>query len=84
MEKDGRVTYERFFEGGRVGMLIQMVNENGGITIVPETHRDLIISLLIRNDYIHVALLNAVVAAIKNCIPYTLWENVIRHQHLTL
>ena len=103
MEKGGTVTYERFFEGGRVGMLIQMVNENGGITIIPETHKDLIlfskqaglrpivqpghtrtISLLIRNDYIHEALLNAVVAAIKNCIPHSLWESVIRHQHLTL
>ena len=103
MEKGGTVTYERFFEGGRVGMLIQMVNENGGITIIPETHKDLIlfsqqtglrpivqpehtrtISLLIRNDYIHEALLNAVVAAIKNCIPHSLWNNVIRHQHLTL
>ncbi len=103
MEKDGIVTYERFFEGGRVGMLIQMVNENGGITIIPETHKDLIlfsqqtglrpivqpertrtISLLIRNDYIREALLNAVVAAIKNCIPPALWDNVIRHQRLTL
>ena len=103
MEKGGTVTYERFFEGGRVGMLVQMVNENGGITIIPETHKDLIlfsqqtglrpivqpghtrtISLLIRNDYIHEALLNAVVAAIKNCIPHPLWDNVIRHQHLTL
>ena len=103
MEKGGTVTYERFFEGGRVGMLIQMVNENGGITIIPETHKDLIlfshqtglrpivepehtrtISLLIRNDYIHEALLNAVVAAIKQCIPHSLWDNIIRHQHLTL
>ena len=32
------VTYERFFEGGRVGLLIQIVNENGGITVIPETH----------------------------------------------
>ena len=32
------VTYERFFEGGRVGLLIQIVNENGGVTIIPETH----------------------------------------------
>ncbi len=103
MEKGGTVTYERFFEGGRVGMLIQMVNENGVITIIPETHKDLIlfsqqtglrpivqpertrtISLLIRNDYIHEALLNAVVSAIRNCIPHPLWDNVIRHQHLTL
>lgn len=36
--KNGRFTYERFFEGGRVGILIQVVKDNGGITIVPETH----------------------------------------------
>ena len=100
---NGEVTYERFFEGGRVGMLIQIVNENGGVTIIPETHRDLIlfsqqaclrpivnpkrsrtISLLVRNDYIHEALLNAVVDSIKNNIPSTLWESVIRAQHLKL
>ena len=40
--KDGRFTYERFFEGGRVGTLIQVVNDNGGITIIPETHSGLI------------------------------------------
>jgi len=39
---DGDVTYERFYEGGRVGTLIQVVNNNGGITIVPETHANLI------------------------------------------
>ena len=32
-------TYDRYFEGGRVGILIQVVNESGGITIVPEMHR---------------------------------------------
>lgn len=32
------LTYERLFEGGRVGILIQIVNESGGITIIPETH----------------------------------------------
>ena len=37
-QNGGEVTYERFFEGGRVGLLIQIVNENGGITIIPETH----------------------------------------------
>ena len=96
-------TYERYFEGGRVGMLVQIVNENGGITIIPETHKDLIlfsqqaclrpivkpersrtISLLVRDDYIHEALLNAVVNAIKSIIPSTLWESVIRGQHLKL
>ena len=35
-------TYERYFEGGRVGILIQIVNDNGGITIIPETHSNLI------------------------------------------
>lgn len=41
--KDGRFTYEQFFEGGRVGTLIQVVNDNGGITIVPQTHVNLIL-----------------------------------------
>ncbi|MCR5014512.1 MAG: LysR family transcriptional regulator [Bacteroidales bacterium] len=31
-------TYEEMYEGGRVGVLIQIANENGGITLVPETH----------------------------------------------
>ena len=31
-------TYEKMYEGGRVGILIQIANENGGITIIPETH----------------------------------------------
>ena len=35
-------SYDRYFEGGRVGILIQVVNDNGGITIIPETHTDLI------------------------------------------
>ena len=35
-------TYDRFFEGGRVGILIQVVHDNGGLTIIPETHKDLI------------------------------------------
>lgn len=41
--KEGRFTFERFFEGGRVGILIQVVNNNGGITIVPETHSGFIL-----------------------------------------
>lgn len=41
--KEGRFTFERFFEGGRVGILIQVVNNNGGITIVPETHSNFIL-----------------------------------------
>ena len=35
-------SYDRYFEGGRVGILVQIVNDNGGITIIPETHTDLI------------------------------------------
>ena len=103
MEQDSAATYERYFEGGRVGMLIQIVNENGGMTIIPETHRNLIlyshqgglrpivnpersrtISLLVRNDYIHEALLNAVVESVKSIISPTLWESVIRQQHLNI
>ena len=38
-----RITYERFFEGGRVGILIQVVNDNGGLTIIPETHTGFIL-----------------------------------------
>ena len=37
-----RLSYERYFEGGRVGLLIQIVNENGGITVIPETHASLV------------------------------------------
>lgn len=103
MEKGGGVVYDRFFEGGRVGMLIQMVNDNGGMTIVPETHKGLMrssyqsglrpivnpvhsrtISLAIRNDYIHEALLNVVIDAVKNIIPAPLWDNVIRQEHVTI
>lgn len=40
--EEGSFTYDRFFEGGRVGILIQVVNDSGGITIVPETHSDFI------------------------------------------
>ena len=42
LKKGEDVTYDHFFEGGRVGLLIQIVNENGGITIIPETHVRLI------------------------------------------
>ena len=101
--KDGPISYDRFFEGGHVGILIQVVNDNGGLTIIPETHSNLIlysqqsclrpiidpvpgrtISLVIRNDYIHEAKLNAVVAAIKRMIPGHMLDPVIRKEHLTL
>ena len=43
LRRDEKLTYERFFEGGRVGTLIQVVNDNGGLTVIPETHSDLIL-----------------------------------------
>ena len=101
--KEGKFTYEHFFEGGRVGILIQVVNDNGGLTIIPETHRDLIlysqqhcirpivdpvperiISLVIRNDYIHEAKLNAVVDAVKHIIPGVMLESIIQKRRLVL
>ena len=42
-EERGRISYDRFFEGGRVGILIQVVNDNGGLTIIPETHTGFIL-----------------------------------------
>lgn len=101
--KEGRFTYERFFEGGRVGTLIQVVNDNGGITIIPETHSKLIlysqqnclrpivdpvpgrtVSLLIRNDYIHEAQLNAVADAVRTIIPGALLESPLRNGPIRL
>jgi LysR family hydrogen peroxide-inducible transcriptional activator len=101
--KDGEVSYDRFFEGGRVGILIQVVNDNGGITVIPETHSNFIlysqqhclrpiiepvpgrtISLVIRNDYIHEARLNAVVDAVRRIIPGALLDSVVRNGHLEL
>ncbi len=41
--KGGGMSYDRFFEGGRVGILIQVVNDNGGITVIPETHSGFIL-----------------------------------------
>lgn len=38
LRPDETFTYEKMYEGGRVGILIQIANENGGITIIPETH----------------------------------------------
>lgn len=97
------VTYERFFEGGRVGTLIQVVNDNGGLTIIPETHKNLImysqqtclrpivdpepsrtVSLVVRNDFIHEAKLNAVVNAIKCIIPGEMLDSIIRKGPLKL
>lgn len=35
--------YDKMYEGGRAGTLIYMVNEIGGVTIVPELHASLIL-----------------------------------------
>ena len=101
--QEGDISYDRFFEGGRVGILIQVVNDNGGLTVIPETHSNFIlysqqdclrpivdpvpgrtISLVVRNDYIHEAKLNAVVAAIKRIIPGHMLDSMVRKDHLTL
>ena len=42
-EPDEDPSYENYFEGGRVGTLIQIVNELGGMTVIPETHISLIL-----------------------------------------
>ena len=36
------ITYDKLYEGGRVGILIQIANENGGLTVVPESHLHLL------------------------------------------
>lgn len=41
--KTERFSYDRFFEGGRVGIVIQVVNDNGGVTVIPESHAGLIL-----------------------------------------
>lgn len=41
--------YEHYFEGGRVGTLIQIVNDSGGLTLIPETHINLILFSMQKN-----------------------------------
>ncbi len=104
MSPDEDLSYEKYFEGGRVGILIKIVNENGGATVIPETHLSLIpdayrenlrpiddrdrtrtIALVIRKDFIHEAILNAVIDAIRTIIPATLLDPLIRNNsHLSL
>lgn len=103
LEPGEAFTYEKMYEGGRVGILIQITNENGGITIVPETHINLLtepmraclkpivnpepkrtICLAFRKDYIHEQIMNIVVKSIKTIIPYELWDDMIRAEHLRL
>ena len=103
LKTDEAITYDRFFEGGRVGTLIRIVNDNGGITVIPETHMGLImysqqaslrpiiepelrrtVSLVVRNDFIHEAKLNAVVDAVKSIVPGPLLDNMLRKGNLKL
>ena len=103
-EEEWRIPiYEEYFEGGRVGTLIQIVEDNGGLTILPQTHVSLIpegmqsrlrpivkpvpqrtIVLAIRRDYIHEAMLNAVIQAIKAIIPGQMLENIVRADYIKL
>jgi len=41
--RGGRLSYERMFEGGRVSVLINLVNSLGGVTIIPESQVGLIL-----------------------------------------
>ena len=80
-----------------------MVNDNGGITIIPETHVHLMlyswqegvrpitdpqkqrtISFVIRRDYIHEAKLNAAIKAVKQAIPPSLAEGIIKRSYIKL
>ena len=36
------IKYDKLYEGGRVSILIQITDENGGITVVPESHLHLL------------------------------------------
>lgn len=41
--------YDKMYEGGRAGTLIYIVNELGGLTIIPELHKNLILFSLQQN-----------------------------------
>lgn len=43
IRNDESASYEKYFEGGRVSALLEIVNEMGGMTIIPETHLGLIL-----------------------------------------
>ena len=43
MDPDDSFRYDTHYEGGRVGLLVQLINENGGMAIIPETHVGLIL-----------------------------------------
>ena len=42
VRSEEEITYDKLYEGGRVGILIQIANENGGLTVVPESHLHLL------------------------------------------
>lgn len=41
--------YDKMYEGGRAGTLIYIVNELGGLTIIPELHKNLILFSMQKN-----------------------------------
>lgn len=49
LEPGDRFRYHTMYEGGRAGTLIYIVNELGGLTIVPELHRNLILFSMQKN-----------------------------------
>ena len=42
VRSEEEIKYDKLYEGGRVGILIQITDENGGITVVPESHLHLL------------------------------------------
>lgn len=95
--------YEKYYEGGRAGTMIQIVNETGGMTVVPDSHVRLImyslhknlrrivnpvpkrtIALVIRKDYIHEKMLNAVIDAVRCIVPPENLESMIRHGSISI
>jgi len=50
--------------------------------VEPELSRTIV--LAIRKDYIHEALLNAVIQAVKSIIPGRLLDGAVRNGHLSL
>ncbi|MBR4801570.1 MAG: hydrogen peroxide-inducible genes activator, partial [Bacteroidales bacterium] len=82
---------------------IQIVNDNGGLTLIPESHIKFIapsqqscikpivepgikrtIALAIRRDYVHEAMLNVVLKALKTIVPARLLESVVKKDYLKL
>lgn len=49
LEPGDTFRYHKMYEGGRAGTLIYIVNELGGMTIVPELHRNLILFSMQKN-----------------------------------